>query len=121
MSEKYNRYKNKKSGTKEDLFSQKKFKHVEFIDDKTERENNYSTDITHNNIKDDEKEINDRESVIIPSEDEQQTTKKKNDTEIAKEVIAGKWGNGEERVKRLTAAGYNASAVQKEVDRLLKG
>ena len=79
MSEKYNRYKNKKSGTKEDLFSQNKFKHVEFIDDKTERENNYSTDITHNNIKDDDKEINDRESVIIPSEDEQQTTKKKND------------------------------------------
>ena len=79
MSEKYNRYKNKKNLTKEDLFSQKKFKHVEFIDDKTERENNYSTDITHNNIKDDEKEINDRESVIIPSEDEQQTTKKKNE------------------------------------------
>ena len=74
MSEKY-----KKSGTKEDLFSKSRFKHVEFIDDKTERENNYSTDITHNNIKDDEKEINDRESVIIPSEDEQQTAKKKND------------------------------------------
>ena len=79
MSEKYNRYKNKKSGTREDLFSQKNFKHVEFIDDKTERENNYSTDITHNNIKDEEKEMNDKESVIIPSEDEQQTTKKKNE------------------------------------------
>ena len=79
MSEKYNRYKNKKSGTREDLFSQKNFKHVEFIDDKTERENNYSTDITHNNIKDEEKEMNDKESVIIPSEDEQQTIKKKND------------------------------------------
>jgi len=79
MSEKYNRYKIRKGGTKEDLFSKNKFKHVEFIDDKTERENNYSTDITHNNIKDEEKDLNDRESVIIPSEDEQQTTKKKND------------------------------------------
>ena len=78
MSEKYNRYKIRKGGTKEDLFSKNKFKHVEFIDDKTERENNYSTDITHNNIKDEEKDLNDRESVIIPSEDEQQTTKKKN-------------------------------------------
>lgn len=27
--------------------------------------------------------------------------------EIAREVIRGKWGNGEERVKRLTAAGYD--------------
>nr|DAK91591.1 MAG TPA: peptidoglycan hydrolase [Caudoviricetes sp.] len=48
------------------------------------------------------------------------TTAKKSVTEIAKEVIAGKWGNGDDRVKRLTAAGYDAKAVQKEVNRLLK-
>jgi hypothetical protein len=30
---------------------------------------------------------------------------------IAKEVIAGKWGNGTERKKKLTAAGYDYSAV----------
>lgn len=41
-------------------------------------------------------------------------------TSIAKEVIAGKWGNGEERKKKLTAAGYDYAAVQKEVNRLLK-
>lgn len=40
--------------------------------------------------------------------------------EIAKEVIQGKWGNGEERKRRLTAAGYDYQAVQKEVNRLLK-
>lgn len=39
---------------------------------------------------------------------------------IAREVIAGKWGNGEERKKRLRAAGYNFVAVQLEVNRLLK-
>ena len=44
---------------------------------------------------------------------------KKSNTEIAKEVIQGKWGNGAERKKRLENAGYNYAAVQKEVERLL--
>lgn len=39
---------------------------------------------------------------------------------IAREVIAGKWGNGEERKKKLRAAGYNFVAVQLEVNRMLK-
>lgn len=42
-------------------------------------------------------------------------------TKIAKEVIAGKWSNGDERVKRLKAAGYNPKTVQKKVNELLKG
>jgi hypothetical protein len=48
------------------------------------------------------------------------TTKpaRKSINEIAHEVIAGKWGNGTDRVERLTKAGYNASTVQKEVNRL---
>lgn len=37
--------------------------------------------------------------------------------QIATEVIDGVWGSGPERVKRLTAAGYNADAVQGEVNR----
>ena len=41
-------------------------------------------------------------------------------SEIADEVIAGKWGSGSERVKRLTAAGYNASQVQQAVNEKLK-
>lgn len=43
---------------------------------------------------------------------------KKTVTEIAKEVLAGKWGNGAERKERLTEAGYDYSAVQTEVNRL---
>ena len=39
--------------------------------------------------------------------------------EIAKEVIDGKWGNGEERVERLKAAGYDPSEVQKKVNEIL--
>ena len=31
---------------------------------------------------------------------------------IAKEIIAGKWGNGEERKQRIIAAGYNYDIVQ---------
>lgn len=35
---------------------------------------------------------------------------------IAAEVIAGKWGNGADRVNRLKAAGYDAAAVQTKVN-----
>lgn len=48
------------------------------------------------------------------------TTAKKSVTEIAKEVIAGKWGNGDARKKALTAAGYDYNTVQKKVNELLK-
>lgn len=40
--------------------------------------------------------------------------------ELAKEVIAGKWGNGSARRQKLTDAGYNYNAVQKRVNELLK-
>lgn len=46
---------------------------------------------------------------------------KKSVDEIAREVINGKWGNGTDRKKRLTAAGYDYAAVQKRVNELLKG
>lgn len=36
--------------------------------------------------------------------------------QIAEEVIAGQWGNGSDRKKRLTDAGYNYDAVQKAVN-----
>ena len=45
---------------------------------------------------------------------------KKSNTEIAQEVIAGKWGNGATRKTRLQAAGYDYNAVQAEVERLMK-
>lgn len=40
--------------------------------------------------------------------------------EIAKEVIAGKWGNGADRMKALTDAGYNYDEVRKAVNNLLR-
>lgn len=45
---------------------------------------------------------------------------KKSVDAIVREVICGDWGNGDERKKRLTAAGYDYSAVQKRVNELLK-
>ena len=44
---------------------------------------------------------------------------KKSVDQVAKEVIEGKWGNGADRKKRLTEAGYNYSEVQKKVNKLL--
>ena len=40
--------------------------------------------------------------------------------EIAKEVVAGKWGNGEERKTALTKAGYDYNTIQSLVNSLLK-
>lgn len=40
-------------------------------------------------------------------------------TELANEVIRGDWGNGQERIDRLTSAGYNAAEIQNEVNRIL--
>ncbi len=39
---------------------------------------------------------------------------------IAHEVIHGDWGNGYERKQKLTAAGYDYSAVQKKVNEILR-
>ena len=48
------------------------------------------------------------------------STSKKTVDEIAREVIQGLWGNGQDRINRLKAAGYDASAVQNRVNQLLK-
>lgn len=48
------------------------------------------------------------------------TAAKKTVLELAKEVIAGKWGNGQDRKNRLTASGYDYTAVQNKVNELLK-
>ena len=42
---------------------------------------------------------------------------KKSNEEIANEVINGAWGNGEDRKKRLTDAGYNYTVVQAIVNK----
>lgn len=51
---------------------------------------------------------------------EKPTAKKKSNKTIAKEVIRGKWGNGQERKKKLTEAGYDYDAIQKLVNEMLK-
>ena len=48
-------------------------------------------------------------------------SKGKSVTTVASEVIAGKWGEGPDRVNRLRAAGYDPNAVQAEVNRRLSG
>jgi hypothetical protein len=48
------------------------------------------------------------------------STATKSIEEIAKEVIAGKWGNGDARKTALEKAGYDYSEVQAKVNALLK-
>ena len=41
---------------------------------------------------------------------------RKSEDAIAAEVIAGKWGNGQDRVNRLKQAGYNPATIQAKVN-----
>lgn len=45
----------------------------------------------------------------------------KTNQQVAIEVILGKWGNGSDRRKRLTSAGYNFESVQSIVNALCSG
>ena len=56
-------------------------------------------------------------AATLPASASAGSTKKSVD-EIAKEVLAGKWGNGAVRKRRITAAGYDYTAVQKRVNEL---
>ena len=44
----------------------------------------------------------------------------KSDIEVAYDVIEGKWGNGQDRINRLRAAGYDPNAIQSIVNYLYK-
>ncbi len=48
------------------------------------------------------------------------TTKKKSIDEVAKEVLDGKWGNGDARKSALTKAGYDYAKVQARVNELVE-
>ncbi|MFR0954282.1 MULTISPECIES: hypothetical protein [Lachnospiraceae] len=48
------------------------------------------------------------------------SSNKKSVETVAKEVIAGKWGKGGDRKKRLQAAGYDYGAVQRKVNELMR-
>ena len=55
----------------------------------------------------------------IADEVNAQLLTKKSIDQIAREVIQGRWGNGQERKDRLTKAGYDYSAVRKRVNELI--
>ena len=58
----------------------------------------------------------DDDTVVLPA-----PSGGKNITTVAREVIAGAWGNGDARKKALEAAGYKYADVQAEVNRILNG
>ena len=43
------------------------------------------------------------------------------DNEIVQQVIRGEWGVGQDRIKQLTDAGYNAERIQEKVNLALQG
>lgn len=49
------------------------------------------------------------------------TGNKKTNEEVAKEVVDGKWGNGDDRKNRLTKAGYDYNAIQSLVNQMVGG
>lgn len=78
-------------------------------------EGNYSKSVKRRDIAVDGKYIR---GYGVPKYDEETTQKTVN--EVAQEVLKGLWGNGANREKKLTAAGYDYDAVQAEVNRILK-
>lgn len=60
------------------------------------------------------------ESSSSPSSPHPSTPGKKSVAEVAKEVIAGEFGNGDQRIAKLKAAGYDPKAVQAEVNKQLQ-
>ena len=46
--------------------------------------------------------------------------KSKTNNDIAREVIKGKWDNGDARIRLLTNAGNNSEIIREEVNNILK-
>ena len=82
-------------------------------------EGNYGNQVKRRKLRIDGRYIR---GFVAPDYDRIKLSKKdKTIEDIAKEVIAGKWGNGRERKERLTAAGYDYNKVQAKVNELMKG
>lgn len=60
------------------------------------------------------------EPITGKTKTKKKTSNKKTIDQVAKEVIAGIWGDGTTRKNRLTKAGYDYNAVQKKVNEILK-
>lgn len=57
----------------------------------------------------------------VPEEKEEETDDEESDTSldaIAREVLAGEWGQGQARRLKLSEAGYNPKEVEAEVTRI---
>lgn len=65
--------------------------------------------------------VNVTKTVGVPGAWIKATAPEKSVEEVAQEVIRGDWGNGNDRIQRLTAAGYNAQEVQSRVNAILSG
>ena len=75
-----------------------------------------------NSVKERVLKVNDKfiRGYIVPNYEATTEAPVKTDLELAKEVIQGKWGNGNTRKERLTASGYNYTKIQKIVNELLR-
>ena len=61
----------------------------------------------------DKKKLNDEDLTAVAGGVQSQV-------DVAYDVIDGKYGNGEERIRRLRAAGYDPGTIQSIVNNLLK-
>ena len=61
-----------------------------------------------------------KEDVVEPEEEASLSATTKTIDELAHEVLEGKWGSGDDRKKRLEAAGYDYYAVQKRVNEIIE-
>lgn len=68
-------------------------------------------------------ELDDKATPGLPEGDESVTTNVFDDTkrldEVAREVLEGKWGEGQARRAALADAGYDPNAVKQEISRIL--
>jgi CW_7 repeat len=60
----------------------------------------------------------DEDAADEEEDDDLESTGENSITEVAKAVLRGDWGQGQEQRQRLSEAGYNANEVQEEVTRL---
>lgn len=75
---------------------------------------------TYKPSEEEKKRLKEEEKAKKEAEKANSTNGKKPLDEVARDVILGKYGNGRPRVDKLTKEGYDAKAVQKRVNELLK-
>ena len=75
----------------------------------------------HNNLKRGDILVKQGSHTVMVLDDYVQNIPSKSIDQIAKEVIAGKYGDGEERKKAIQTLGYDYEAVRKKVNEILRG